>query len=60
MVPETQYEQEMIWLIGNFISYAWNNSYVRNRVVKVEKFFGFLTYKYKASMLKFGQILGLG
>ena len=59
LVPETQYEQEMVWLIGNFISYAWNNSYVRNRVVKVEKFFGFLTYKYKTSMLKFGQILGL-
>ena len=39
LVPDTPYEQEIIWLIGNYISYAWNTSYVRNKVLKVEKFF---------------------
>ena len=59
LVPDTLYEEEIIWLIGNYISYAWSTSYVRNKVLKVEKFFGFLAYKYENSFLNFGHNLGL-
>ena len=41
LVPETQYEQEIVWLIGNFISYAWNNSYVKTGWLKLTSFLNF-------------------
>ena len=58
-LPKTRFEQEILWLISNYISYVWKQCYLKNRHVKVEKLFGFLTFKYRASRLIFGQNLGL-
>ena len=58
-LPNTQFEREILWLISNYISYVWEQCYLKNRHVKVEKLFGFLTFKYRVSGLSFGQNLGL-
>ena len=64
ILPKTQFEREILWLISNYISYVWKQCFLKNKHVKVEKLFGFLTFKYRASSLmygqNFGQNLGLG
>ena len=49
-LPGTSYEQEIIWLVGNFVCYVWENIFIRNTEVKLEKLFGFLSFKYKMDM----------
>ena len=62
-LPSTQSEQEIVWLIGNFVWYVWNSLFIRNSEVRLEKLFGYLTFKYKMdkklSGMRLGQITGL-
>merc|ERR1712240_279544 len=58
-LPNTQFEREILWLISSYIGYVWKQCYMKNRHVEVEKLFGFLTFKYRASGLMFGKNLGL-
>ena len=60
ILPNTQYEQGVLWLIGMYVKYAWDQCHVRNSRVLLEKFFGFLKFKYKSSDLSLGQNSGLG
>ena len=60
ILPSTQYEQGVLWLIGTYVHYAWEQCHVRNSRVLLEKFFGFLTFKYKISGVSLGQNAGLG
>ena len=60
VLPQTQFEQGVLWLIGNYVSYAWEQCHVRNSRVVLEKFFGFLTFKYKSSGVSLGENSGLG
>ena len=46
-LPRTQFEQEIVWLVINYVRYVWTNFVVEDSAVKLEKFFGFLTFKYK-------------
>ena len=47
-MPKNAYEDETVWLIGNFIAKVWQELYGRNvERLKDERFFGFLTYKFK-------------
>ena len=61
-LPRTESEQEIIWLVSNFVSYAWESIFNRNSDVKLDKLFGFLTFKYKMdkkfSGVSLGQING--
>ena len=41
------YDKEIVWLISSYVLYVWENVFVRGAEVKLEKFFGFLTYKYR-------------
>ena len=59
VLPPNQCEEGIIWLISNFVSYVWKNFAVGESVVKVEKFFGFLTFKYKNSNHGFGRFVGI-
>ena len=59
MLPPNHCEEGIIWLISNFVSYAWKNLLVGDSVVKPEKFFGFLTFKYKTSKHGFGGFVGI-
>ena len=64
MLPSTQFEQAIVWLISNFVSYVWTVCYNGDSAVKLDKFFGFLTFKYKMDKntcgITLGQIDGLG
>ena len=43
----SDYDQEIVWLVSSYVLYVWENIFVRRAEVKLEKFFGYLTYKYR-------------
>ena len=48
LLPKTDFENEIAWLIGNYVAKVWNELYTRNVVMlKEEEFFGFLSFKFK-------------
>ena len=55
----SQCEQDIVWLISNYVSFVWKNFLVGEGVVKVDKFFGFLTFKYKNNKHGFGKIVDI-
>ena len=61
-LPRSQFEQEIVWLVTNYVRFVWTSR--ENSLVKFEKFFGFLTFKYKFDKnicgLNLGPIPGLG
>ena len=46
-VPASEMEFEVVWLISSYVLFIWDNIFVRSSEVKLEQFFGYLTYKYK-------------
>ena len=40
-------DSEIVWLITSYVSYVWEMVHVKKSEVKLDKFFGFLTFKYK-------------
>ena len=47
LFPHTQYETEVVWLISNYIWFVWENIMVKSANVSYDKFFGYLTFKYR-------------
>ena len=45
--PSSAYDQENVWLISSYVLFVWDNVGGRDAEVKLEQFFGFLTYKYR-------------
>ena len=48
-LPRTQFEEEIVWLISIYVNYVWNIVFIGDSEIKLEKFFGFLKFKYKNS-----------
>ena len=46
-LPNSDFEQELVWLMSSYVLFVWDNVFVRGAEVKLEQFFGFLTYKYR-------------
>ena len=46
-LPDSEVDVEVTWLISSYVRYIWENVYVRNAEVKMEQFFGYLSFKYK-------------
>jgi hypothetical protein len=46
-LPVSEFDKEVVWMISSYVLFIWDNIFVRNADVKLEQFFGFLTYKYK-------------
>ena len=38
---------ETVWLISTYVLYVWEMMHVKKLEVKLDKFFGYLTFKYK-------------
>ena len=61
-IPRTNWEQEILWLLSNYVSYVWDSIFIRNSEVRLEQMFGFLTFKYKRDQdfagVRLGQIRG--
>ena len=50
--PKCSNENEIVWLLGQFISAVWTEVYVKGGgELKSQTFFGFLRFKYKADQL---------
>ena len=55
-LPTSSKEKEVVWVIGIYVNYAWQTLVARDDVLKVEKFFVFLTYKYRKNESFLGRI----
>ena len=40
-------DSEIVWLISCYVLYVWETVHVKKLEVKRDKFFGYLTFKYK-------------
>ena len=40
-------DTEIVWLVSSYVLYVWEMVQIRKLEVKLDKFFGFLTFKYK-------------
>ena len=48
LMPKSEYEQEAVWLISNYLTKLWAETYIHNVVeLKEEEFFGYLSFKFK-------------
>ena len=51
VMVENDFENEIAWLIGNYVVKIWNELYTRNVVMlKEEEFFGFLHFRDNVSV----------
>ena len=41
------YDTEIVWLVSSYVHYVWEMVQAKKQEVKLDKFFGFLTFKYK-------------
>ena len=41
------HDTEIVWLVSSYVLYVWETVQVKRLEVKLDKFFGFLTFKYK-------------
>ena len=41
------HDTEIVWLLSSYVLYVWEMVHVKRLEVKLDKFFGFLTFKYK-------------
>ena len=40
-------ETEIVWMLSSYVLYVWEMVHIKKLEVKLDKFFGFLTFKYK-------------
>ena len=40
-------DAEIVWLISSYVLYVWETVHTKILEVKFDKFFGYLTFKYK-------------
>ena len=43
----TSHDAEIVWMVSSYVLYVWEMLHVKKLDVKLDKFFGFLTFKYK-------------
>ena len=45
--PNSSRDREILWLVSTYVLYVWETVHVKKKEVELEKFFGFLTFKFK-------------
>ena len=50
-LPDSEMDLEAVWLISSYVIFIWENIFMKSAEVKLEQFFGFLTYKYRKHQL---------
>ena len=45
--PNSSRGREILWLVSNYIIYVWETVSIKKQEVKLDKFYGFLTFKFK-------------
>ena len=56
MYPKNNRENEVAWLISFYVEFTWNHFLLEEAELDLEKFFGFLSFKYKSRALCVGEI----
>ena len=41
------HDAEIVWIVSSYVLYVWETVHVKRLEMKLDKFFGFLTFKYK-------------
>ena len=62
LFPNSSRVREILWMVSNYILYVWETVHVRKKEVELNKFFGFLTFKFKmhqATLLGLDRVLNL-
>ena len=54
VLPAIRKENVVVWVIGVYVNYAWQALMINDDIVKIDKFFGFLTFKYKQMQSSLG------
>merc|ERR1711954_482427 len=47
LFPNSRCDSEIVWLVSSYVQYVWETVHVENSEVKFDRFFGYLTFKYK-------------
>ena len=47
LFPNSSCDPEIVWLVSSYVLYVWETVHVKNSEVKFDRFFGYLTFKYK-------------
>ena len=47
LYPKSSNDTEIVWLVSCYVLFVWETVFVKKLEVKRDKFFGFLTFKYK-------------
>ena len=58
--PNSSCGQEILWLVSTYVLYVWETVHIKKKEVEPDKFFGFLTFKFKmhqATMLGLDHVL---
>ena len=45
--PNLRRGREILWLVSNYIIYVWETVSIKKKEFKIDKFYGFLTFKFK-------------
>ena len=45
--PNSRHDREIIWMVSTYVLYVWDTVNIKKQDVKFDKFFGFLTFKFK-------------
>ena len=56
LFPKSRLGREISWLISTYVLYVWETVHIKKKEVKLDKFFGFLTFKFKMQQ---AMLLGL-
>ena len=59
MFPRVNCENEVTWLLSHFVNFTWQHFSTEQTEISIEKFFGFLMFKYKERDASVGNIVGL-
>ena len=51
-------ENEIVWLLSQYVHYTWMHFSSKQTELKLEEFFGFLSWKYKNRSASVGNIIG--
>ena len=58
-IPDSSRSKDMVWMLGTYVAKVWEEIQVRGKLrLRLEVFFGFLTFKYREAQL--GSRLPLG
>ena len=47
LFPNSSHDSEIVWLVSSYVHYVWEMVQVKKQEVNIDKFFGYLTFKYK-------------